>query len=707
MPKSIFVFVLIAAFGVTAYPQNSPAFPTPTPQTVKLSQLLASNLNRHDRNTDISSENKAKAYSKLLEGQRHVWAITNSRRGRTATAVQNSARLSRLAFQQAIELNPVLSEAYTALAELSISAPPSDIDEAISLAELAVRIEKDNFGARRILARLYTFKSGINTGAQDPVMTERAINAWNYIAGLDPRNAEAWAFLSEFYDRQGKSKERIEALQKWLSSATPIDSQFYQRITGGRENLSPESATLKLGEALLKAGRTQEAISSLSIVVADEPDNSLAVELLREAIQSSTGQGTAAAVQALQQAVYANPNNPVLVNLLSDVHAKIGNLDEASRVLRDAAIKAAATDRVISTALYVSLGDFYERSKRYSESIAAYEKAIEVRGFNKASTLGDDERSFLTQVFERMIRSAKNADRPGDVSNLIERARTVLGKDDAFPDRQLVSFYRESGKRPEALTVVRSLRGKLPLDEGLARLEATLLGEMGRVDEAVEGFRKHVAAKATGTPATTSRTNSESSSFSIEVPKQDQFSDLLFISQLYSYANRGKEAIEAANQAYSAARGDERRQMAKLTLATAQQMSGDHAGAEATLRDILKASPGNPIALNNLGYFLLERDERFEEARTLIQQAVDVDPTNPSYLDSLGWAYFKLGKLVEAEKYLKDAVRFDSMSATIQEHLGDVYNKQGKTEIARGHWQKAVDLASDKADLDRLRAKLK
>ena len=705
--RSIFIFVHVTALGFAAYAQNAPAFPTPTPQTIKLSQLLASNLEARNGRSEVSGESKAKAYSKLLEGQRYVWAITNVRRGRTAAEVQNNIQLSRQAFQKAIELNPNLSEAYTALAELAISAPPSDIDEAVSLAELAVKIEKDNFGARRILARLYTFKSGISTGAPDAAMSERAVAAWKYIAVLDPRNAEAWAFLSDFYEKQGKSSERIDALQNWLSAAAPIDSQFYQRIIGGRDNLSPESATLKLGEALLKAGRTQEAIEKLSIVVADDPENTLGVELLSDAIESSSGKGSAAAVQALQQAVYANPSNLALISLLSDIHAKNGNNDEAAKVLRDAAIKSSASDRVSSSNFYILLGDLYERINRYTDSITAYDKAIETRGFTKGATFTDDERAFLVQVFERMIRSSKSSNRPGDVRNIIDRARKALGDDDAFADRQLVSFYRESGKRQEALVVIRSLRAKLPGDEGIVRLEATVLTELGRVDEAVEGFRKQAAVKATGAPISSGRSDTNSSTFSLELPKQDEFSNALFISQLYSQANRSKEAIEAGNQAYAIAHTEERRQIAKLTIATAQQMSGDHAAAEVTLREILKSSPGNPIALNNLGYFLLERNERYEEARKLIQQALDVDPTNPSYLDSLGWAYFKLGKFADAEKYLKDAVRFDSMSSTIHEHLGDVYHKQGKAEMARSHWQKALDLTPDKTDLDRLRTKMK
>jgi tetratricopeptide (TPR) repeat protein len=211
------------------------------------------------------------------------------------------------------------------------------------------------------------------------------------------------------------------------------------------------------------------------------------------------------------------------------------------------------------------------------------------------------------------------------------------------------------------------------------------------------------AAASSNTP----KTSGKGQKLTIASQPRDEFSDYLFISQLYSQANRGKEAIAAANQAAAIAVGAELRQIAKLTLATAQQTDGDFAAAEATLREILRESPDNPIALNNLGYFLLERNERLEEALELIKKAVASDPTNPSFLDSLGWAHFKLGNLEEAEKYLRDAIAFDSSSATIHEHLGDVLEKQGKSPQAKMHWQRALELSTDASSIGRLRAKLK
>lgn len=117
-------------------------------------------------------------------------------------------------------------------------------------------------------------------------------------------------------------------------------------------------------------------------------------------------------------------------------------------------------------------------------------------------------------------------------------------------------------------------------------------------------------------------------------------------------------------------------------------------------------SPRNPIALNNLGYFLIERNERLDEAVKLVQQAIEIDPENPSYLDSLGWGYFKTGKLDLAEQNLKKALKIDPFSATMLDHLGDVYQKQGNIELAKQFWQRALNYAADAELIAQLKQKL-
>lgn len=587
--KKIFTVVTFTITGLQigfAQNANEPQ-PRPTPPPIakpdlntKISEIVTKRLEQTTDETPISRERREQAYASLLEGQRYVW---NMRPPSSPAVAANNGRLAKQSFQKAVELNPYLAEGYTALAEIILRTPPNDLEEALLLAAVAVKIEPNNFGGRRILARLYTIKSRLNTGILDSGFTQKAIAEWREIARLDARNAEAHAFLGEFYARTNKPAEQIDALNRWLASAASLDSGFYSNVMGGRADLSPESALVKLGAAQLKAGRMREAVEILSRAVADNAENEEAVELLSRAIESADAPSTAIAVQALQQAVYANPGNQTLPVLLARVQAG-------------------------------------------------------------------------------------------------------------------------TGKRNEALQTIRALRQRSPDDFSLVRLEAEILTGSGRVDEAVELLKTAIKKKpAASNGQGAGIVNGELIAPS---PMDDEFSNLLFISNLYTQAKRGKEAMEAANSAYAISQSAERKQIAKLTLATAQQMAGDYQSAETTLRDILKQTPRNPIALNNLGYFLTERDEKLAEALKLIEQAVEIDPTNPSFLDSLGWAYFKLGKLAEAEKYLREAVQIDDSSATIHEHLGDVYQKQGKLEAAKTAWRKALSLSSEEEETNRIKAKL-
>ena len=676
------------------YSQIGGPLPTPSPTLPppSISGKLLKNLESMQSYTPAPRELREKAFAKLLEGQRY--AFWSGDRMRSRAGRQENARLAQSAFQQSVELDPTLSEGYTALAELAMNGQARDTDEAIKLALLSVKVNPNNFGARRILGRLYTFKSRLGTAQLDRDVAGNAISEWRHVVRLDPRNAEAWAHLSELYDQTGNTDESINALRNWLSSSSPMDARF-----------APENASIKLGSLLLKAGRTREAIETISTLVANEPSNFAAVELLREAIEDADGAVAANGIEALRQAVFANPTNIALIRLLAQVQARSGKPDEAARLLQNSAVRLLAGDKSAAAELHVAHGDLMMQADRYDDANAAYEAAFRARGIDTATKLEDDEREFVVFVFEKMIQSRKSSNDVKGAREIIERSRQVLGKDNLFADRQLISLLRETGNRTEALATVRSVRRRVPNDQGLVRLEATLLTETGKVDEAVAIVRKSMEVPS-APPQTTNPTSGTGESIMIAVPTFDAFSNHLFISNLYSQANRGKEAIDAANQAYAVARGAERKQIARLTLATAQQMSGDVKGAEATLRELLKETPGNPIALNNLGYFLLERNERIDEAFDLIQQAVKIDPTNPSYLDSLGWAYFRLGKLPEAEKNLKEALRFDSSSGTIHEHLGDVYQKQGKLDFARSSWSRAASLFSDAADVKRVKGKL-
>jgi len=140
-----------------------------------------------------------------------------------------------------------------------------------------------------------------------------------------------------------------------------------------------------------------------------------------------------------------------------------------------------------------------------------------------------------------------------------------------------------------------------------------------------------------------------------------------------------------------------------LDLALCREKIGDLHGAEAAVRDVLAREPENPVALNFLGYLFADHDKNLDEAVQLILKALALEPDNAAFIDSLGWAYFRMGKLPEARANLERAIHLSGGDPVIYEHLGDVYRDMQLKDLARDTYKKS--LSYDKSN-ERVRAKL-
>jgi len=93
------------------------------------------------------------------------------------------------------------------------------------------------------------------------------------------------------------------------------------------------------------------------------------------------------------------------------------------------------------------------------------------------------------------------------------------------------------------------------------------------------------------------------------------------------------------------------------------------------------------MTLNYLGYMLADKGTRLPEALKLIRKAVELDPMNGAYLDSLGWAYLKLGQYELAEENLHQAVQREQSDPTVHDHLAELYEKTGRIRLAAAQWE--------------------
>lgn len=136
--------------------------------------------------------------------------------------------------------------------------------------------------------------------------------------------------------------------------------------------------------------------------------------------------------------------------------------------------------------------------------------------------------------------------------------------------------------------------------------------------------------------------------------------------------------------------------------ATAERQ-GDYAQAEKHFEKCLQLAPNFAEALNYLGFMWADHGQNLDRARELIEKAVNAEPKNAAYLDSMGWVLFKLNRPKDALPYMLKALQYsEAEDATIYDHVGDIYAALGQNDKAREAWRKSLSLEAN----DTVRKKL-
>jgi Flp pilus assembly protein TadD len=124
------------------------------------------------------------------------------------------------------------------------------------------------------------------------------------------------------------------------------------------------------------------------------------------------------------------------------------------------------------------------------------------------------------------------------------------------------------------------------------------------------------------------------------------------------------------------------------------------------MRRALELNPDQPQVLNYLGYSFVDRGVNLEEALGMIQRAVAGQPDSGYIIDSLAWAYFRLGRYDEAVEPMEKASLLEPVDPVVTDHLGDVYWMVGRTREAEFQWHRALSFGPTEADAARIRKKL-
>jgi tetratricopeptide (TPR) repeat protein len=128
--------------------------------------------------------------------------------------------------------------------------------------------------------------------------------------------------------------------------------------------------------------------------------------------------------------------------------------------------------------------------------------------------------------------------------------------------------------------------------------------------------------------------------------------------------------------------------------------------AEADFKRALELYPDQPLVLNYLGYSWVDQGVNLDEAFRMLRRAVELRPEDGYIVDSLGWAYYKLGKYDDAVRELERAIELKPADPVINDHLGDAYWRVGRKLEARFQWNHARDLNPEPEDLPKILRKI-
>jgi tetratricopeptide (TPR) repeat protein len=169
--------------------------------------------------------------------------------------------------------------------------------------------------------------------------------------------------------------------------------------------------------------------------------------------------------------------------------------------------------------------------------------------------------------------------------------------------------------------------------------------------------------------------------------------EYLALAQLLIARERRDEAIRVLKSGLNTI-SEEKSKDIRLLLANLYYEANHYEGVENELKAILKLDPDSHEASNFLGYFYAERGKELDEALKLVEKALQAQPNNGAYIDSLGWVYYKLATEGDAllEQALQELIKAskETPDPEIFKHLGEVYYSLGQWETAKAEWQKAL-----------------
>jgi tetratricopeptide (TPR) repeat protein len=370
----------------------------------------------------------------------------------------------------------------------------------------------------------------------------------------------------------------------------------------------------------------------------------------------------------------------------------LGNASVADAAYKKALGNGAPPPRVMD-----AYGRFLERNGRSEEAARLYHAHVSEGGLASV-TLPGLKRIAAKEKPEPLIRTPADGAaetlfgiaasltdaQSADVSILYLRMALYLRPDLGLAQVLLADRFESLRKFDAAIAIYQSIEPSSPYYR-MAQVQAALDQQrLGHSDEAIAGLKKLLVAEPN---------DSES---------------WVALGDTYRASNKFAEAVDAYDHAEKVIPHPSKRDWPMFyARAMAKEKLKRLDDSEADIEMALKLSPEQPELLNYLGYSWVDRGRNIPQALTMLEKARSLRPYDGYIVDSVGWAYYHLGRYEDAAKTLGAAVLLVPGDPTINDHLGDALWRAGRRIDARFQWNHALTFADNDTDKAAIERKLK
>jgi tetratricopeptide (TPR) repeat protein len=580
-------------------------------------------------------------------------------------------------YRLAIEADPSSEFLTSALAELYVKT--GRIADAVREAQDIIKRDPKNLEAHKLLGRIYLRSLGDMPGGNgtDNIL-KLAIDQYEQIVKLDPESVDDHLLLGRLY-RLNNDLQKAEAE---LKTAIKLDPSSEEAVTTlamlytdegdtahALKVLSSVPDTAKsaklyaaLGAAYEQRKEYKNAIDAYKHSIVLDRDN---LDSIRGLAENYLNDGQLdAALEQYKVIADSNPEDAQTYIRIAEIYRRQGKYDLALENLKRA-------DTLVPDTMDVpySMAAVYQAQGRYDDAVKLLQDLI--KKTEKAETgTNNADRNNRAIFIERLGVVYREQENYGAAVDIFRKMLTLGDENARSGYQEIIDTYREAKQWPQATATAKEAVQKLPDDRDLRMVLDAQLADMGQVDQSVSDVRSMLKGGA---------------------EDRDVYVRLAI---MYTRAKRWSDAQDALAKAEQLSTKADDKAYVYFLRGDLYQRQKMFDQADTEFRKVLVATtPTDPQAaatLNYLGYMNADRGVKLDESLNFIKQALAFEPNNGAYLDSLGWAYFKLGKYDLAEETLNKAALHMSYDPTVQEHLGDLYQKTGRLKLAASHWDRAV-----------------